>query len=140
MDAVCGALDRHDMRESHEAAFCCCIICLPGVTEHCRCRACEEEASVPVGLHRLIGRLAHVEGSLEMNVDERIDLAVGQILKPVISQKPGVVDDDVDATEGIECRFHDGFAACSCGDSVVAGHGLAAGIAYGLNHSIGRAM
>src|SRR6266404_8991079 len=140
MDAVGRALDCNDMREAHQAALCRCIICLPGVTKHRRGRTCKDEASVFVSRHHPVSRLADVEGSLEMHVHDRIDLTVTQILKPVVAQKPCVVDDDVDASEGIECRAHDRFTTGSRGHTVMAGYRLTTGTADCINHGIGRSV
>ena len=84
------------------------------------------------------GGLAHVDGAQVVEVDHAAELLVGHTLEPVAVPDAGVVDDDVNAAEGIERGLHDGRGAGLVGDVGEAGHSLPAGSRDLLGHLLGR--
>ncbi|MCY1430324.1 hypothetical protein D9M71_462690 [compost metagenome] len=94
-------------------------------------------------LHDLVGRLGDVDGTLEVNIDERVENLVVDVLEGGVAQVTGVVDDDIDPAEAVQCRLHDAFAAGAGAHGVVVRDGLATGrsdfLDYLVRHALGAA-
>ena len=100
---------------------------LVGVAEHTSVRRGEDEPAVAVLLHHPERGPADVEGTLEVHVQNRVEVVVGQLGERLVTQDAGVVDDDVDLAEGVDRGLDDVLAALGRRDRVVVGHRLAAG-------------
>ena len=62
-----------------------------------------------------------------MHVDHRTPQIGGHVVERLVTQDAGVVDDDVDASEGVQRGLYDRRAALGRGDRVGVGDGLATG-------------
>ena len=66
-----------------------------------------------------------MEGAAQMDVDDRIEELGVHVGERLVAQDPGVVDHDVDTTEGVDGGLHDRRAALGRGDGVAIGDRLA---------------
>ncbi len=64
-----------------------------------------------------------------MDVDDRIEQVGGQVVKGLVAEDAGVVDDDVDAVEGVERGLYHRFATSGGRNAVAVGDRLAAEVA-----------
>jgi hypothetical protein len=59
-------------------------------------------------------------------VHERARFFFSHFVKQAVAQVSGVIDDDVDFSKGLDCRFHDVVGAFVAGDAIGIGAGLTA--------------
>ena len=67
-----------------------------------------------------------VEGTPEVDVDHGVDHVDGHVVERLIAKDAGVVDEDVDPPERVECRLHDRLSTFGGGHAFDVGHRLAA--------------
>jgi hypothetical protein len=70
--------------------------------------------------------------------DDGVPQVLRHVLEALVPQDPGVVDDDVDAAEGVEGRLDHGVGALRRGDAVRVGHRRTAERLDLLDHLLGR--
>ena len=61
-----------------------------------------------------------------MHLDDRVPLGLGHVDEHAVAQDAGVVDEHVEAAEGVDGLLHDALGAVAVGDVVAVGDGLAA--------------
>ena len=127
LDVVLGALDGEHPGEPDEAHLRRAVVGLAEVAEDAGRRAGRHHASVSLLAHAQPRRLGDVEGALQVHVDHRVDQVGCHVGERPVAQDAGVVDDDVDAPEGVDGRLHDRLAALDRGDRVGVGDGHPAG-------------
>src|SRR5208282_3290582 len=71
-------------------------------------------------------RLGDVEAAEEMDPDDRLEVGDAHLVEDAVAQDARVVDDAVDAPEGVERAFDDALGPFGLGDAVRARHRLAA--------------
>ena len=59
-----------------------------------------------------------------MHIENSLDLCNLHVGKRLVTENPGVVDDDIDSVESVDSRLDYGGAALCCGDRVIVGNGL----------------
>src|SRR5229473_2457392 len=72
-------------------------------------------------------RARHVEAAHEMDLDHHLPVDMRHAVEDAVAQYAGVVDDAVDAAEGLERGADDALGAGGVGDAVGVGDGRAAG-------------
>jgi hypothetical protein len=100
-DAGAGALDGDRVRQADEPHLGGGVVALAEVAEG-RVGRGEDEAAVALLLHDRERRLADVEGGLEVDVDDRVEVLPGELEEALVAQEAGVVDDDVDLAEAVD--------------------------------------
>ena len=113
--------------EPDEAHLRGAVVRLAEVAEDAGRRRRVDDAAVALLAHLDERRPGDVERALQVDVDDRVDEVGRLVVERLVAQDAGVVDDDVDALEGVERGLHDRRAALDRGDRVVVGDGLAAG-------------
>ena len=73
-------------------------------------------------------------GTLDVDLEDEVPVLILHILEADIPQNTGIVDQDVDAAEGLDGGFDDLVAVL---DRIVVGNGLAAGFLDLVDHNIG---
>ena len=126
LDVVFHALDREDVGQAHDPRLGRAVVGLTEVAEQPRCGCRVHEPAVSLLLHHPEGRMRHVEGATEMDVDHGVDFVESHVGERAVAQDPCVVDDDVDRSEGVEGGGHDRGATLTGGHRVVVGHCLTA--------------
>src|ERR1700678_1981458 len=81
---------------------------------------------------------AHDEAAVEVNVDNVGPVGPAHAMKNAIAQDAGIVDQNVDAAEGIERRLHDLVAIGRLADRQRRGDRFAAGLFYFLDYRLRR--
>ena len=127
LDVVLGALDGEHPGEPDEAHLGGAVVGLAEVAEDARRRRGRHDPPVALLAHVLPRRLGDVEGALQVDVDDRVEQVGRHVVERLVAQDAGVVDDDVDAAEGVDRRLHDRRAALGGGHRVGVGDRLAAG-------------
>ena len=84
-------------------------------------------------------RLGDVEGAAQVDVDDRIEELGVHVAERLVAQDPGVVDHDVDTTEGVDGGLDDRRAALWRGDGVAIGDRLATRRRDFVDDELGRA-
>ena len=87
----------------------------------------EIDPAVVLLAHVLPRRLGDVEGAAQVDIDDRVEQLGVHVGERLVAQDPGVVDHDVDATEGVDGGLHDRRAALGRRHRVGVGDRLAAG-------------
>ena len=72
------------------------------------------------------GVLAEVEVALEVDVEDDVPLLLRHVEDHLVAKDAGVVDDDVEAAEGVERLLHHAVSGLEVGDVVVVRDGVAA--------------
>jgi hypothetical protein len=104
LDVVLGALYRQHPGEADQAGLGRAVVGLAEVAEDAGRRGSVDDAAVVLFAHHAPGGQGDVEGALEVDVDDRLELLRVHVLERSVSQDAGVVDDDVDLAEGVEAR------------------------------------
>ena len=111
LDVVAGALDRQDTGQPGQPGLGRAVVGLSKVAEQPGGRAGVHDAAIALFAHDAIGRLADIEGTLEVHVDHRIDHGRVHVVERLVPQDAGVVDQHVDPAEGVQGGLHDPLAA-----------------------------
>ncbi len=82
---------------------------------------------------------AHVEGAVEMDVEHVLPVRVAHPVEDRVAQDAGIVDQDVDAAEGVERGLDDRLGVLRLGDRERRGDRLAAGLLDLVDHLLRRA-
>ena len=82
---------------------------------------------------------ARGEGALEVHLDHRVPLRLAHVGEHAVAQDAGVVDEDVEAAEGVDGGLHEALGAVPVADVVGVGDGLAAHGLHLVDHLLGRA-
>src|SRR5262249_22017932 len=85
------------------------------------------------------GGLRHVEGAVEMHLDDGIPVDHAHAMEDAVAQDAGIVDHAVDAAEGVDRRLDDALGPLRIGDAVAVGDGVAPGAAHLARPLIGNA-
>jgi hypothetical protein len=78
------------------------------------------------------------EVALQVDPDHRVPLLLGRVGQHAVAEEPGVVDQDVEATEGVDRRRHQRLGLGPIGHVGPVGHRVAAHGADGVDHLTGR--
>ena len=81
-------------------------------------------------------RLRHVEGAVEVHLDDGVPVDRAHAVEDAVAQDAGVVDHAVDAAEVVDRRLDDALGALRVGDAVAVGHRRAAGLLDLADHLI----
>ena len=109
------------------AIFAAPVIRLPEVTEDAGARCCADHSAVVLLAHVRPGRRGDEVGAVEVDVDDRCPQFRRHVVERLVAKDAGVVDHDVDAPEGIECRLDDRRAALGRRHGVRVGDRFATG-------------
>ena len=74
------------------------------------------------------GELGHGEVTLEVDIDDDVPFLFGHVEDHPVAQDAGVVDQDVEPSEGVERLLDHALASGHVGDRVVVGDSIAAGV------------
>ena len=140
LDVVLGALDGEHVREPDEPHLGGAVVGLSEVAEDAGSRRCRHDAAVALFAHQLPRRLRHVERAAKVDGDDRVEQVGVHVVERLVTQDAGVVDDDVDLAERIDCTLDDRRAALGRRDRVGVGDGLATGLADLVDDELGSAL
>ena len=138
LDVVLGALDGEHPREADETHLGGAVVGLAEVAEDARRRRRRDDPAVALLAHVDPRRLGDVERAAEVDVEDGVDEVGGEVLERLVAEDAGVVDDDVDAPEGVDCGLHDRRSALGRGDRVGVGDRFAAGGLDLVDHLLRR--
>jgi len=81
---------------------------------------------------------AHVERAVEMHRDDVVPVGPAHLVEDAVAQDAGVVDQDIDAAEGVARGLDDGVGVLRLGDRQRAGDRLAAALGDLVDHGLRR--
>src|SRR6185436_5657992 len=102
------------------------VVCLAEVAEQAGRGAGVDDSAVTLFAHQAKGWLADEKSALEVDVDHGVDHGVVHLVKGLVAQDAGVIDQHVDPSEGGQRGLHDCLSAFGSGDGVVVRRGLPA--------------
>ena len=121
LDATACTLEGQDSGEPRESRLGRTVVRLTEVPEQTGSRGGTDDSPVALLAHDGERRPGDVQGALQVDVDHRVDRVVIHLVECLVSQDPGVVDQDIDPAEGVHGGVDDGASPCRRGHAVAVG-------------------
>ena len=116
------------------------VVGLAEAAEDAGARRRAHHAAVALLAHVRPGRRGDVVGAVEVDVDHRVPEVGRHVVERLVAEDAGVVDDDVDASEGVERGLHDRRSALGRRHRIGVGDSLAAECRDLVDHPLGGAL
>ena len=140
LDVVLGPLLGQDPGEADQAHLGGAVVGLAEVAQNAGVRGGVEDPAVALLAHLDPRRAGHVERPPQVDVDDGVEQLRRHVVERLVAQDAGVVDDDVDPSEGVDGRLDDGLATLGRGHAAGVGDRDAAEVVDLLGGGLGRPL